>query len=118
MKRALRVLKLEKFFRGRTPGLPSGWTGCRYRPTSVFAVPLDVPSLHQGVTLHFAQSRKERVRIFLVDRLRPLASFLAVDMLACLHLLTMLLRVGHTDADTYVEQFRNAPVVEAVFCVD
>ena len=72
MKRALRVLKLEKFFWGRIPGPPSGWTGCHYRPTSALAVPFDAPSLHPGATLHFAQSRKECVRIFWVDRLRPL----------------------------------------------
>ena len=53
-------------------GPPSGWTGCHYRPTSVLAVPFDAPSLHPGATLHFAQSRKECVRIFCVDRLRLL----------------------------------------------
>ena len=61
MKRALRVLKLEKFFRGRTPPprTPSGWTGCHYRPTSAPAAQFDTSSLHPGATLHFAQSQKE-----------------------------------------------------------
>ena len=53
---------------------PSGWTGCHHRPTSALAVPFDAHSLHPGATLHFAQSRNEYVRIFWVDRLRPLTT--------------------------------------------